>query len=51
MKDPDEFNMFCDSVALIPVDDSSAWPRKNATNDVMNEITSATAANTAAFAA
>src|SRR5215471_6635416 len=40
-----------DSVALAPVLDSSAWPRKNAMKEVTSETTSATAVNTMALAA
>src|SRR6516162_9935042 len=40
-----------DSVALAPVLDSNAWPRKNAMKEVTSETTSATAVNTMALAA
>src|SRR6516162_4343746 len=40
-----------DSVALAPVLDSNAWPRKNAMKEVTSETTSATAVNTMPFAA
>jgi hypothetical protein len=39
------------SEALTPLDDSSAWPRKNAANDVTREMTSVSDVSTIAFAA
>ena len=37
------------SEALTPVPDSTAWPTKNATNDVTSETTRATPVNTSSF--